>query len=103
MPKLLFACVVLALLFCLLCGPVLYVALRFWRRGDLAALRPLRVIWLGQGLLAGILIFVADGLDLSRPLAWFMAIICGVSLATTLLYALWRLLRRQADATKSKQ
>jgi hypothetical protein len=94
MPKLILTCAVLALLFCLLCGPVLYVALRFGRRGDVAALRPLRYVWLAQVALACVLIFVADGVGYPNPLGVMLAIIIAVSLGGAALYALWRLALR---------
>jgi hypothetical protein len=96
MPKLILACAVLALVFCLLCGPVLYVALRFRRVGDAAALRPLRLVWLAQLVLAAVLIFIADGLGLRNPLGWVVAIVLGVSLAGAAVFGLWRLLLRFA-------
>jgi hypothetical protein len=85
---------VLALLFCLLCGPVLYVALRFRRGGDAAALRPLRQVWLAQLALAAILIFVADGIGLRNPLGVVLAIILAVSLGGAAVFGLWRLVAR---------
>jgi hypothetical protein len=91
MPKLLLTCAVLALLFCLLCGPVLYVALRFRRRGDAAALRPLRHVWLAQLALAAVLIFVADGIGLRNPLGVMLAVISAVSLGGAALFGVWRL------------
>jgi hypothetical protein len=94
MPKLILTCAVLALLFCLLCGPVLYVALRFRRGGDAAALRPLRTVWLAQLALAGVLIFVADGIGLHNPLGVVLAIVCAVSLGGAALFGLWRLMLR---------
>jgi hypothetical protein len=94
MPKLILTCAVLALLFCLLCGPVLYVALRFRRGGDVAALRPLRYVWLAQVALAAVLIFVADGMGLTNPLGAMLAIILAVSLGGAALFGLWRLTLR---------
>lgn len=94
MPKLILTCAVLALLFCLLCGPVLYVALRFRRGGDMAALRPLRHVWLAQVALASVLVFVADGMDLRNPLGYVVAIIVAVSAGGAALFALWRLMLR---------
>jgi hypothetical protein len=94
MPKLILTCAVLALLFCLLCGPVLYVALRFRRGGDAAALRPLRTVWLAQLALAGVLIFVADSIGLRNPLGVVLAIVCAVSLGGAALFGLWRLMLR---------
>jgi hypothetical protein len=94
MPKLILTCVVLALLFCLLCGPVLYVALRFRRGGDVAALRPLRYVWLAQVVLAAILIFMADNARLGNPVGAMVGIVIGVSLGGGALFALWRLTLR---------
>jgi hypothetical protein len=96
MPKLLFTCAVLALLFCLLCGPVLYVALRFRRGGDAAALRPLRAVWLAQQALACVLVFVADSIGLRNPLGYVVAIVFAVSLGGALLFGAWRLILRFA-------
>jgi hypothetical protein len=94
MPKLILSCAVLALLFCLLCGPVLYVALRFRRGGDGAALRPLRYVWLAQLSLASVLIFVADGIGLQNPLGVVLAIVVAVGLGGAALFGLWRLMLR---------
>jgi len=94
MPKLLLTCAVLALLFCLLCGPVLYVALRFRRGGDAAALRPLRYVWLAQLALASVLIFVADGIGLRNPLGVMLAVIFAVSLGGAAMFGVWRLVAR---------
>jgi hypothetical protein len=94
MPKLILACAVLALVFCLLCGPVLYVALRFRRGGDGAALRPLRYVWLAQLGLASVLIFVADGIGLLNPLGVVLAIIVAVSLGGAAMFGLWRMVVR---------
>ena len=96
MPKLILSCVAVALLFCLLCGPVLYVALRFRRGGDGAALRPLRYVWLAQLALASVLIFVADGIGLRNPLGIVLAVIFAVSLGGAAVFALWRIARRFA-------
>ncbi|MGJ7915576.1 hypothetical protein ACI48D_08905 [Massilia sp. LXY-6] len=96
MPKLILSCAVLALLFCLLCGPVLYVALRFRRRGDVAALRPLRSVWLAQLALAAVFIFVADDARLGNPVGVMLGIVIGVSLGGAAVFALWRLVRRLA-------
>jgi hypothetical protein len=96
MPKLLFTCAVLALLFCLLCGPVLYVALRFRRGGDAAALRPLRHVWLAQVVLASVLVFVADSIGLLNPLGVVLAIVFAVSLGGAAMFGLWRLVLRFA-------
>jgi hypothetical protein len=96
MPKLILTLAVLALLFCLLCGPVLYVALRFRRGGDVAALRPLRAVWLAQVALASVLIFVADSIGLRNPLGIVLAIAFAVSLGGAALFGLWRLALRFA-------
>jgi hypothetical protein len=96
MPKLILTCAVVALLFCLLCGPVLYVALRFRRGGDGAALRPLRFVWLAQLALAAVLIFVADGARLGNPVGVMLGIATGVSLGGAALFAVWRLTLRFA-------
>jgi uncharacterized YccA/Bax inhibitor family protein len=96
MPRLILTCAVLALLFCLLCGPVLAVALRFRREGDVAALRPLRFVWLAQLVLAGVLIFIADELGLRNPVGGVLAIIFGVSLLGAAAFGLWRLVLRLA-------
>ena len=94
MPKLILSCVVVALLFCLLCGPVLLVALRFRRGGDAAALRPLRYVWLAQLALASVLIFVADGIGLRNPLGVMLAVIFAVSLGGAAMFGVWRLVAR---------
>jgi hypothetical protein len=96
MPKLILTCAVLALLFCLLCGPVLYVALRFRRGGDVAALRPLRFVWLAQLALAAVLIFVAEDARLGNPVGVMLGIASGVSLGGAALFAVWRLTLRLA-------
>jgi hypothetical protein len=96
MLKLILTLAVLALLFCLLCGPVLYVALRFRRGGDAAALRPLRYVWMAQLALACVLIFVADSIGFTNPLGIVLAIVFAVSLGGAALFALWRLVRRVA-------
>lgn len=96
MLKLLLACAVLTLLFCLLCGPVLYVALRFRQRGDRTALRPLRFVWLAQVALAAGLVMVADGARLGNPVGAMLAIAIGVSLGGASLFGLWRFLLRLA-------
>ena len=96
MPKLILTCAVLALLFCLLCGPVLHVALRFRRGGDGAALRPLRYVWLAQVALAAIFIFMADNARLGNPVGAMVGIVLGVSLGGAALFGLWRLALRFA-------
>ena len=92
MPKLILSCAVLALLFCLLCGPVLFVALRCRRRGDVAALRPLRAVWLAQMCVAAVLVFMADGAGLGNPVGVMLGILSGVSLLGAAAFWLWRLL-----------
>jgi hypothetical protein len=96
MPKLILTCAIVALLFCLLCGPVLYVALRFRRGGDGAALRPLRFVWLAQLALAAVLIFVADGARLGNTVGVMLGLATGVSLGGAALFAVWRLTLRFA-------
>jgi hypothetical protein len=96
MPKLILTCAVVALLFCLLCGPVLYVALRFRRGGDVAALRPLRFVWLAQLALAAVLIFVAEDARLGNPVGVMLGIASGVSLGGAALFTVWRLTLRFA-------
>jgi hypothetical protein len=96
MPKLILTLAVLALLFCLLCGPVLYVALRFRRGGDAAALRPLRYVWMAQLALACVLIFVADSIGFTNPLGIVLAIVFAVSLGGAALFGSWRLVLRVA-------
>jgi uncharacterized membrane protein len=96
MPKLILTCAVLALLFCLLCGPVSYVAFRFWQGGDAAALRPLRVVWLAQLAIAAGLIFMAEEIGLRNPIGYVLAIILAVSLAGAAVFGLWRLMLRLA-------
>lgn len=97
MHRIVLACLGIAILFCLLCGPTWYVALRLWRRGDLGAFRPLRAVWVAQVVLASILVFGADTIDLPHPAAWLSGIFVGVSLGGAALFGAWRLLsRRQA-------
>jgi hypothetical protein len=94
MLRLIATCAVLALLFCLLCGPVLCVALRFRRGGDVKALRPLRFVWLAQLVLVAVLIFIADELALRNPVGCVLAILFGVSLLGAAVFGLWRLVLR---------
>jgi hypothetical protein len=96
MPKLILSCVVVALLFCLLCGPVLFVALRLRRGGDVAALRPLRYVWLAQMCMAAVLVFMADGAGLGNPVGVMLGILLGVSLLGAAAFWLWRLVLRMA-------
>jgi hypothetical protein len=91
---LLLALVVLGVLFCVLCGPVAYVALRLWQRGDLAAFRPLRGVWIAQVALACALVFAVDSLGLHNPMGCIVAAVCVVSLGGAALYGIWRLLAR---------
>lgn len=94
MPRLILALLVLAVLFCLLCGPVTYVALRLWQRGDLGAFRPLRGVWIVQVALACALVFAADSLGLRNPIGCVIASVFAVSLGGAALYGVWRLLAR---------
>jgi hypothetical protein len=93
MPRLILALLALALLFCLLCGPVSWVALRLWRRGDLGAFRPLRGVWIAQVALACGLVFAADSLGLRNPMGYVVAIVLAVSLGGAGLFGLWRVVR----------
>ena len=92
MPRLLASLFAIAILFCLLCGPVTWVALRLWRRGDLGAFRPLRAVWLVQVALACGLVFAADSLGLLNPMGYVVAIVLAVSGGGAVLYGVWRLL-----------
>jgi hypothetical protein len=90
MPRLILALLALAVLFCLLCGPVTWVALRLWRRGDLAAFRPLRGVWIAQVALACGLVFAADSFGLRNPMGYVVAIVFVVSLGGAGLFGVWR-------------
>jgi hypothetical protein len=94
MPRLILTLLALAVLFCLLCGPVAWVALRLWKRGDLDAFRPLRAVWIAQVALASALVFGADSLGLTNPMGWMVAIVFAVSLGGAALFALWRVMAR---------
>lgn len=94
MPRLILALLILAVLFYLLCGPVTYVALRLWRRGDLGAFRPLRGVWIAQVALVCALVFAADSLGLRNPIGCVVAAVCAVSLGGAALYGVWRLAAR---------
>jgi hypothetical protein len=94
MPRLILALLFVAVLFVLLCGPVLAVALRLRRRGDGGALRPIRAVWLVQVVVAGGLVFAADRMEMRNPAGWVAAVIAGVGLGGAGLYAAWRLARR---------
>lgn len=96
MPRLILTLFALAVLFCLLCGPVTWVALRLWRRGDLRALRPLRAVWIAQVALVCALVFAADSAGLANPMGWVVAIVLAVSLGGAALYGVWGLLARGA-------
>ena len=96
MPRLILTLLALAVLFCLLCGPVTWVALRLWRRGDLGAFRPLRTVWIAQVALVCALVFAADSAGLANPMGWVVAIVLAVSLGGAALYGAWRLLARGA-------
>jgi hypothetical protein len=93
MPRLILALLALAVLFCLLCGPVTWVALRLWRRGDLGAFRPLRAVWIAQVALASGLILAADSLGLRNPLGYVVATVLAVSLGGAGLFGAWRVVR----------
>jgi hypothetical protein len=90
MPRLILAVLFLAVMFVLLCGPVLAVALRLRRRGDGMALRPLRMVWLAEVIVASGLIFAADAASTRNPAAWVLGIIAGVGMAGAALCAIWR-------------
>lgn len=96
MPRLIASLLAIAILFCLLCGPVTWVALRLWRRGDLGAFRPLRAVWIVQVALACALVFALDsmGFDagLRNPIGAVVAIVLTVSGGGAVVYGLWRLL-----------
>jgi hypothetical protein len=94
MPRLILTLLALAVLFCLLCGPVTWVALRLWKRGDLDAFRPLRAVWIAQVALASALVFAADSVGLANPMGAVVGIVLAVSLGGAALYGLWRLLAR---------
>jgi hypothetical protein len=94
MPRLILTLLALAVVFCLLCGPVTWVALRLWKRGDLAAFRPLRAVWMAQVALASGLVFAADSLGLANPMGWMVAIVFAVSLVGAALFPLWRMMVR---------
>jgi hypothetical protein len=96
MPRLILTLLALAVLFCLLCGPVTWVALRLWRRGDVNAVKPLRAVWIAQVALACALVFAADSVRSSNPMGWMVAIVLAVSLGGAALFAAWRLVARFA-------
>ena len=93
MPRLILALLALAVLFCLLCGPVTWVALRLWRRGDLGAFGPLRGVWIAQVALACALVFAADSLGLRNPMGYVVATVLAVSLGGAGLFGVWRVVR----------
>jgi hypothetical protein len=96
MPRLILTLLALAVLFCLLCGPVTWVALRLWRRGDLGACRPLRAVWIAQVALVCALVFAADSVGAANPMGWMVAIVLAVSLGGAALFAAWRVMVRFA-------
>ena len=96
MPRLILALLALAVLFCLLCGPVTWVALRLWRRGDVNAVKPLRAVWIAQVALTCALVFAADSVGSSNPMGWMVAIVLAVSLGGAALFAAWRVVARFA-------
>jgi hypothetical protein len=75
---------------------VLFVALRLRRGGDVAALRPLRYVWLAQMCLAAVLVFMTDGAGLGNPVGVMLGILLGVSLLGAAAFWLWRLVLRMA-------
>jgi hypothetical protein len=93
MPRLILALLALAVLFCLLCGPVTWVALRLWRRGDPGAFRPLRAVWIAQVALASGLILAADSLGLRNPIGYVVATVLAVSVGGAGLFGVWRMVR----------
>ena len=94
MPKLILTGVVLATLFCLLCGPALLVARRLEGRGDVAALRALPRLWLAQFIVAAALVFAADAVGLRNPAGCIVAAVLGSGIGGALLFGAWRLLGR---------
>jgi hypothetical protein len=96
MPRLILSLLAIAVLFCLLCGPVTWVALRLWRRGDLGACRSLRAVWIAQVVLACALVFAADSVGAANPMGWMVAIVLAVSLGGAALFAAWRVMVRFA-------
>jgi O-antigen/teichoic acid export membrane protein len=94
MPRLIFTCIVLVTLFCLLCAPALVVARRLERRGDVAALRALPRVWMTQVVLASALIFAADTLGWRNPAGYMVGIVLGTGVAGAALFGLWRIARR---------
>jgi hypothetical protein len=94
MPKLVLSLLFLAVMSVVLCGPVLYVALRLRRGGDMAALRPLRAVWMAQLLLAAGLMFGVDLTGVAHLQNWLLAILLGVSLMGAALFWAWRSTRR---------
>jgi hypothetical protein len=93
MPRLILALLALAVLFCLLCGPVTWVALRLWRRGDLGAFRPLRGVWIAQVALASGLVLAADSFGLRNPIGYVVATVLAVSVGGAGLFGVWRMVR----------
>jgi hypothetical protein len=105
MPRLIIAVLFLCVLFVVLCGPVLAVALRLRRRGDGGALRPLRMVWLLQAIVASGLIFAADAMgkaEVGNPMAWVLGIIAGVGMAGAVLFTVWRLALRTLGASRRR-
>lgn len=96
MPRLILSLLAIAVLFALLCGPVTWVALRLWKRGDLGAFRPLRAVWVAQVALASALVFAADSIGLSNPMGGIVAVVLAVSLGGAGVYGAWRLVTHAA-------
>lgn len=90
MPKLVQSLVFLALLSAVLCGPVLWVALRLRRAGDWTALRPLRRVWLAQTVAAALLMGGADLAGAAHLQQWLLAILLAVSLGGAAAFWAWR-------------
>jgi hypothetical protein len=102
MPRLIIAVLFFAVMFALLCGPVLAVALRLRRQGDGGALRSLRAVWAAEVIVAAGLIFAADALGLSNPAGWVLAIIAGVGLSGAASFAMWRTGLRMLGARRRR-
>lgn len=94
MPRLIFTCIVLVTLFCLLCGPALVVARRLERRGDAAALRALPRVWMAQVVVASVLIFAADALGMANPAGYMVGSVLGTGVTGAVLWGGWRIARR---------
>jgi hypothetical protein len=101
--RLILAVLLLAVLFLLLCGPVLAVALRLRKRGDGAALRPLRMVWLIEGIVATGVLCAADWLGAfasPNPFGRILVTIAGVGVVGAVLFGGWRLTLRAIGARR---